>query len=83
MYRQPLIESGRTYRAKLSFASVPTFLRAGELLVFTGDTYSPHDDAFVYSFRDADGTEKQWCLGDGQPKEVWTRYFEFVSTPMH
>ena len=83
MYRQPLFSVGQTYQAKWSFTSGPTsFFVAGETLVFVSDSYSPYDDAFVYLFRAEDGTEKQWWLGDGDPKETWTRYFELVPTPV-
>ena len=80
-YTQHIFEPGSRYRARLDFSSGPvSTFRAGEILVFERDAYSPYDDSFVYAFRsEADGTIKEWWLHDNEPKETWQQFFEACS----
>ena len=77
-YTQPIFILGHRYRAKEDFESGPAsqFIR-GEVLVFESNSYSPYDNSFVYTFRDANsGKMKEWWLPEGKPKEVWKQFFE-------
>jgi hypothetical protein len=69
---------GETYRAKKSF-TVGSSFREGELLIFTGGGFSPHDNAHFYEFRSlADESSKAWVLGEDDPLSLREEYFERI-----
>jgi hypothetical protein len=80
-YERPIFERGKQYRVKQTFQSGPvSTFKAGELLVFERNTYSPYDNSFVYVFQNSQHQIKEWWLPEDQPQDTWRKYFEAISS---
>ena len=67
---------GARYRARRDFVQGSAFLR-GDILVFQGDLFSPHDEAQSYEFRcEADGSSKHWLLYESDSLDLRDELFE-------
>jgi hypothetical protein len=80
-HRQHIFEAGKRYRVlvECEFRRDKVYqFRAGEVLVFCQDYYSPYDSEFSYAFRTESGEELYWCLHDTEADDKWRTYFQRV-----
>jgi hypothetical protein len=67
---------GVEYRSVRDFTYYGFTFTLGEILTFTHQGYSRHDEGVVYEFQSAGGVRKDWILYDGEPADLARQYFE-------
>ena len=80
-WRRNIFEVGKRYRVLVDCEFRRDRLyqfRAGAVLVFRQDYYSPYDGESSYAFRTDSGGELHWCLHDTEPDDRWRSYFQRV-----